>query len=234
MREYTSQLKPLSMARPAAARSMGEHTAATAAAVAAALSPASWAQRSSALPPSEMPTTSSGVRLLWPQALQHPADFLEVTGVVGARRQVQLTRAAAKVRHAVGPATLARHGGEGLRVLAGAAAFQAVEEHQVLRRGRGIGPTLQVVDIDEVAIGRGPAFAAEHRRRAEVAVRAGWRPKWFAGCRPAARRGFVAVHEGRGQCKVVGVSPSSPIARSCGRPGLAWWAAMRQPSGVFT
>jgi hypothetical protein len=48
------------MARPPAARSIGEQMAATAAATRAAVSPASWAQRSIALPPSETPATCSG------------------------------------------------------------------------------------------------------------------------------------------------------------------------------
>jgi hypothetical protein len=42
---------------------MGEHTAATARATADALSPASWAQRSRALPPSEITTARTGSAL---------------------------------------------------------------------------------------------------------------------------------------------------------------------------
>ena len=168
------------------------------------------------------------------QALQHPADLLEIARVVGARRQVHLTRAAAKVRHAVGPAALARHGGKGLRVLAGAAALQAVEEHQVLRWRRRIGRALQVVDIDKVAVGRGPALAREDRRRAEVAACAVWPPRWSAGCRPAARPGpgscarapvsvqrgrrFAVVAQGLLKAQALRQAGAGVVARRCASP----------------
>ena len=58
IRVYTSRLKPRPMAAPPAARSTGEQMAATAPTVRAAVSPASSAQRSSALPPSETPAAT--------------------------------------------------------------------------------------------------------------------------------------------------------------------------------
>jgi hypothetical protein len=94
------------------------------------------------------------------QPAQDPADLLEVTRVVGARGVVQFARAAAEVRQRDRPAALRRFGREALRVVAGRRAFQAVEQHQ----GRGGGARLQrQVDVDEVAVRRGPAFALQHR-----------------------------------------------------------------------
>ena len=79
---------------------------------------------------------------------------------------VELTAAAAEVRHAVGPAALLSNAAEGLRVLALAAAFEAVEQHQVALRTGG----RDLIDVDEVAVRRGPALACEDRRGAQVAA----------------------------------------------------------------
>ena len=61
-----------------------------------------------------------------------------------------------------------RNGAESLRILALAAALQAVEQDQVTRSSRAFAQ--QMIDINEVTIGRGPAFTREARRSAEVAL----------------------------------------------------------------
>ena len=66
-------------------------------------------------------------------------------------------------------AALARDGGKRLCVLALRAAFQAVEQHQVARRRvmpRGDG--FEVVDVDEVVVGRGPALTRKAQRQHQV------------------------------------------------------------------
>ena len=194
------------MASPPAARSIGEHTAATAPAVAAADSPASSAQRSSALPPSEMPTASSGLARPRAQALQHPADLLEITRVVGARRQVQRARTAAEVRHGIGPAQPRSTVREGPRVVARRRAFEPVEQHQ--QRCAGIG-RIDKVDIDEVAVRRVPAFAPVGGRAAR-----GWRTapaRWSADGRRAASAGRGnAAPAGRVSAASTATAPARP------------------------
>ena len=96
------------------------------------------------------------------QALQDPADLLEVARVVGARAAVELARAAAEMRHRHLPAGALRPPCKGLGVMASRRTFQAVEQHQQWRAsGRAF---VQVVDVDEVVVGRGPALAAPVRR----------------------------------------------------------------------
>ena len=98
------------------------------------------------------------------QALQDPADLLEVARVVGARAAVELARAAAEMRHRHLPAGALRPAGEGLGVVALRRTFQSVEQHQQRRAGRGA--FVEVVDVDEVVVGRDPALAAPARHGA--------------------------------------------------------------------
>src|SRR5574343_90937 len=91
------------------------------------------------------------------QAAQDPVDFRRVTGMVGARLAVQLARAAAKMRQGQAPADLPA----GLRgrngVMAARTAFQAVKKDQQ----RCICTAIEMIDVDEVAIRRCPAFAPQ-------------------------------------------------------------------------
>jgi hypothetical protein len=74
------------------------------------------------------------------------------------------------VRHRVRPPALLRDTGKGLCVLAGAAALQAMEQHQVLFGRAGRRRSLQMVHINEISIRRGPAFTHQGRRLAQVAA----------------------------------------------------------------
>ncbi len=125
------------------------------------------------------------------QALEQPADLGVVARVVGARRQVGLARAAAKMRHRVGPAGAARPVGEGQRIAAARGALEPVQQHQQRRACIG---GVEEVDVDEIAVGGGPALApvvqggagvraAQQRRPDRLQVAAG-QPR-----RRAVRRG---------------------------------------------
>ena len=103
------------------------------------------------------------------KALEDPVDFLMVAGMVSARRQIDFTAAAAKVGHGKGLAVVPGLIGESLCIVAARGAFQPMEHHH--QRGERIGRRrLGKVDVDEIAIGRAPAFAAIDRRRAHVAA----------------------------------------------------------------
>jgi hypothetical protein len=155
------------------------------------------------------------------KAREHPADFLVVARVVGARREVDLARAAAKVRHREAPATACRLGRERLRVVARRRAFEAMKENQQRRCAVVALP----VDVDEVAVGRRPAGSLERRLRRRqkrgvdrLQVAAGQPP----GC------GIVF------QCRVFGALSRGPAAggSACAGAGEAWCTIMRQPAGV--
>jgi hypothetical protein len=110
--------------------------------------------------------------------------------------------------------------------------------------GCAAGCRVEVVHVDEVAVGCGPAFAHEARRRAEVAARVRGRPDGLqVATRQPARCG-VALH--RRQCKVEGVSPPPTLGAAAvlrraragvvRQPGASpapssrtrWWPAPRR------
>ena len=64
------------------------------------------------------------------KASEQPVNLGIVTRVVGARRQIDLARAAAKVRNGTGPAARAGRVGKGLGIVAGRRALQAVKDDQ--------------------------------------------------------------------------------------------------------
>ena len=162
------------------------------------------------------------------QPRQHPADLLEVAGVVGARRPVELAGAAAEMRQRAGPAQLLGALGKGLRVVARRGALQAVEDHQQrrLRARRRVLARLQPVDVDEVAVRRGPALtrpdggaarrmaAREQRRPDRLQLPAGQ-----PGRRQRQRPRRSGGSGGRAQCSIEGSSPTSCAAPAL--PGLA-------------
>ena len=67
---------------------------------------------------------------------QDPADFLEVPGVVGTRRQIEFAAAAAEMRHGIVPAALARKGREGFGIVAARRSLESMEQHE-----QGLGPS---------------------------------------------------------------------------------------------
>ena len=164
------------------------------------------------------------------QARQHPADLFEIARVVGARREVQLARAAAEMRHREVHPGSCRHVREGLRVVAARRPFEAMEQHQPRCAGRaGLD-----VDVDEVTIRREPAFALVVRCRRvarQSAPREQRRPDGLhiASRQPA--RCAVRLHRSPRQCSVDGASTISGSSRI--EPGLAWCATRRQPCAVF-
>src|SRR5687767_1295778 len=88
--------------------------------------------------------------------------------MISTRLAVGLARAAAKVRDGDAPAILRRMPGDGARVVAVGASLEAVEQRDAPRRSRFAGE----IDVDEVAVGRVPAFALERepRRRPQRGV----------------------------------------------------------------
>ena len=165
--------------------------------------------------------------LLRPQPLQDPADLLEVTRVVGARRPVDLAAAAAEVRHRETPALGPGPAGECLGVMAGRGALQAVEHHQQRTGKAWRRAVLQKVHIHEIPVGRIPAFAPVTRCRARPPPPVERGPDGLQVPARQPRRGAVAVH----QCSTGGALPLS--CDSCAVPGLAWCTTRRQPWGVL-
>src|SRR5437868_13099634 len=103
-----------------------------------------------------------------------------------------------------------------------------MEEHEHRRRVVGTDSGLQPVDVDEVLVRRGQAFAlkawhgpietpGEQGRPDGLHIAAGQPP----------RRSITAVH----QWMVEAISMIS--CTSCGVPGLAWCATMRQPCAAL-
>ena len=119
------------------------------------------------------------------EARQHPADLFEIPGVIGARRQVQLARAAAEMRQGKGPAARARNAGKGPDIVALRAAFEAVEKHQQ-RRIVGM-RSIEPLHVDEVAVRRRPALAPELGGFAFDSCAKTGPARWFAPGRRAAR-----------------------------------------------
>ena len=157
------------------------------------------------------------------QAGQDPADLLKIARVVGARCQVQLARAAAKVRGGKVQAGFVRDTGEGLDVLTARRTFKAVEDDQPAR----IGVCMFQIDVDEVAIRGMPAFAHEGGWFAREATRKSRSPDRLRMAAGQPPRRAIALH----QCSVVGASLISGSSRAV--PGLAWCATRRQPCAVF-
>ena len=228
------------MARPPAARSTGEHTAAMARTVWLAVPPAFGpaqqgiaAQRDT---DGEHLTAALGTPLIM-KATQDPADLLVVAGVVGTWRAVDLTTAAAKVRHGIGQALLAREVGKGFGIVAARAAFQAVEQHKQALSGlgrRSVG--CQPVDVDEIAVRAVPAFASVLGSRTMHAPRVeGWPDGLKMAPREPGRR--AVLHRWNEwnrwpQCSST-CSGAPPSSASCEPPGLTWCTTMRQPWAVF-
>ena len=93
--------------------------------------------------------------------MQDASDVCAVTGEIGARQPVVLTRAAAEMRHHAMPATRPHVGHEVARVVAVGTAFQAMEQHHHRRASRAVDP----VEIQEVAIRQFQPFAPVGDRR---------------------------------------------------------------------
>ena len=94
------------------------------------------------------------------QAAQYPVDLFGIAGMVGAWALIQFSRTAAKVRQGEAPA--GGFAGVGGRdgVVALRTAFESVEEDEQ----RCVSGAVEEIDVDEVTIGRRPAFAAQLER----------------------------------------------------------------------
>src|SRR6185369_2058910 len=161
--------------------------------------------------------------------------------MVGARRVIELTAAAAEMRYGVGHAACLREVGESLRIVAARRSLQPVEQDQQRpgiggRRGARRGPLpgeavffgglrREPVDVQEVAVGSGPALAAVCGALAEAAARIKRGPDRLqvAARQPPGRRVV--------QCSTCGLPETS--CTSLRVPGLAWCATRRQPCGVL-
>lgn len=97
------------------------------------------------------------VRAVCFQAAQDPVDLGGITGVVGAWLVVEFARSAAKMGQRKTPAARLAGGCGRAGIVAARTALQAVKEYQQRR----IGGSIEVVDIDEIAIRSRPALAAQ-------------------------------------------------------------------------
>ena len=64
------------------------------------------------------------------EAPEYPVDLGKIAGMVGARRQIQLARAAPKMGYRAGPAAFTGNVGKGLGVVAGRRTLKAVKNYQ--------------------------------------------------------------------------------------------------------
>jgi hypothetical protein len=160
------------------------------------------------------------------QPLQHPADLFEIPRVVGPWREIQLARATAKVRHHETPAVVTRPVREGLGVVAARRTFEAVEQHEQRR----VAVFALPIHVDEIGVGRGPAFAPVGRRLAGETLREQRRPDRLGVAADQPTRCTVLLH--RCQCNTEAASAISCTSRA--EPGLAWCATSRQPCAPFT
>jgi len=139
----------------------------------------------------------AGARQAPAHRVEHEGDVGGVARMIGARKTVGRARAAAKVRHHHDPSARAEMRGDGLRVIAAAAALQAVEQDQ---RGRA-GLLRQGLPIAQGDPARGGRRAGRQRRR--IGLRAGGRlMRKKTGARPIeideilVRRIDAVAHEG--------------------------------------
>src|SRR5690606_29242721 len=123
--------------------------------------------------------------------LEDPVDFLPITRVVGARRAVDLARAAAKVRHGIGQPLLARPARKCARVMTMRGALKAVEQHEQGLRTRCI----LEVDVDEIAVRRVPALASIARRYVSHAASDKGRPDRLRVAAWQPERSAIVVHD---------------------------------------
>ncbi len=129
------------------------------------------------------------------ESAQHPVALLRVARVISTEQQVRFTRAAAKVNDRRAPSEVREVTHRRACVVAARVTFEAVEHRQQRRLGRR-GLWLRDVDVDEVAIGRRPAFAAigDFRQRHEPR-----RPdRLQVSARQPARRAIGRGHERHG------------------------------------
>jgi hypothetical protein len=94
---------------------------------------------------------------------QHPANFDIVAGVVSARQLVQLTAAAAKVRHHATPADRLQVAHQGARVVRRRVALESVKENDQWRRARLRRRCIEPVEIDEIAVESFQPLATQRR-----------------------------------------------------------------------
>ena len=168
------------MAWPPAARSIGEHTAATArttcgCAVAHLLRPAQQG-----IATQRHAHRNDGATVLRAELLQYPADLGKVARVVGTRRVVELTTAAPEMRHGVGHAMGAGEVGKGFGVVAAGAAFQAVEQDQQRATRRQTGVAASVAGSSSQSTSTKSASGVAQRSRR------------YCGCGPNTRREYNA------------------------------------------
>jgi len=89
------------------------------------------------------------------EAAEDPIDFGGVAGMVEARGGVEFAGATAEMADGAGPAEAGDVVHEGAGVVAVGTAFEAVEENEEGLAGLAV----DEVDVDEVVVGSGPAFA---------------------------------------------------------------------------
>ncbi len=147
------------------------------------------------------------------ESAQHPVALLRVARVIRAEQQVRFSRAAAEVDDRRAPSAVREVAHRRARVVAARVALEAVEHRQQRRLGRsGLG--LREVDVDEVAVGRRPAFAAvgdlrqrhEPRRPDRLQVPAG-QPARRAIGRGHERHGGMAADRRRAPAPTVSAGP---------------------------
>jgi hypothetical protein len=127
------------------------------------------------------------------KAPEQPAHLFPVARVVGARRQIELARAAAKVRHREAPAAGLRIRGEGFGVVTRRGAFESMEQNE---QGGAV-VAAEPVDVDEVAIRRRPALALEPRPLAGIAAAEEHRPDRLHMATRQPARGAKVMHRVR-------------------------------------